>query len=289
MRRNCGSFKSVACLAALSLAGCAGIVDTRSEYETFSDSRALDEFERLDVDLDFGVGNLDLAVVEDTGQLYRLELEYDRLHYEPDLAFNSSGSTATLRFELDSTGGIPIGDNDNDLVLRLTPRIPLNVALDAGVGQSYLDFTGLRVERMSLDGGVGRSEIAFDSVQEPGLSVIDIDSGVGEVIVRGLGNARVNEFRFDGGVGSAEIDFTGDWGDARTRADIDVGVGEIHLLIPEELRVEILSDDSFLSDFSARDFERRGSRYFRNVVDGEPAQAVIRIDAGLGEVRVDVR
>jgi hypothetical protein len=271
------------------LAGCGGIVDTRTEHESFTSSRSLENFEELEVDLDFGVGNVEFGRSPDPGELYSIELDYDRLHYEPILDFESSGRRARLRFQLDSSGGIPFGDNDNDLVMHVSGGVPLDLELGTGVGESYVDLTGLAVRNLRFRGGVGTSELTFDAPQAEPASVIAIDSGVGEVIVRGLGNTRVREFRFEAGVGESELDFTGEWGEGTTEADIDVGVGELRLVIPEDLAVEIEVADSFLSDVSASAFERQGGRYVRNVTRDRVARLLIRIDSGLGEIRLEVR
>jgi len=195
--------------------GCVGVIDTRVEYETFSDSQPLNGIEELEVDLDFGIGNLEVSQSFEVDELYSIDLEYDRLHYEPELEFRSVGSTGMLRFDLESIGGIPFGDNENDLVLRLAPGVTVELEMSTGVGQSFVDLTGLQVRSLRLEGGVGRTEVSFESPQDEPMSVIDLESGVGEVIVRGLGNTRVRVFRFEGGVGAAEVDFTGEWGGRR--------------------------------------------------------------------------
>ena len=276
-------------VAALVVTGCVGAIDTRVEYETLSESQPLNGIEELEVDLDFGIGNLEVSQSFEVDELYSLDLEYDRLHYEPELEFRSAGSTGTLRFDLESTGGFPFGDNDNDLVLRLAPGVLVEMEMSTGVGQSFLDFTGLQVRSLRLEAGVGRTELNFESPQDEPMSVIDLEIGVGEVRVRGLGNTRVRDFRFEGGVGGAEVDFTGEWGDGETRADFEVGVGELRLLIPEELAVSIQTDDNFLSNVRAPEFERRGDRYTRNITGEDRPRVMIRIEAGLGEIRLDIR
>jgi hypothetical protein len=100
---------AVLALAAFLVHGCEGFIDTRAEYETFTDSRTVGDFEELSVAVDFGVGNFDLSQSVEAGQLHMLDLEYDRLHYEPELDFSEAGGLATLRFELDSTGGFQSG------------------------------------------------------------------------------------------------------------------------------------------------------------------------------------
>ena len=85
------------------------------------------------------------------------------------------------------------------------------------------------------------------------------------------------------------MDFTGEWGEGETRANLEVGVGELHILIPEDLAVSIQTDDSFLSSVRAPEFEQQGSRYTRNISGDAAPRVMIRIEAGLGEIRLDIR
>jgi hypothetical protein len=154
----------IACAAGLvvvtlGVTGCEGVIDTRVKYETFSESRSLDGIEELEVDLDFAIGNLEISQSFEVDELFSVDLEYDRLHYEPELDYRSAGSTGLLRFDLDSIGGIPLADNDNDLVLRLAPGVRVEMEMSTGVGQSFVDFTGAWGEgetRADFEVGVGK-------------------------------------------------------------------------------------------------------------------------------------
>jgi len=283
-----------AALAAMTSAGlmfsaCEGIVDTRSEYETVEDRQPVDTVERFSVELDYGVGNVEVRRSDQADTLYAYRLDYDRLHYEMETDFSPGVPEARFRLELDSTGRLPLGDNNNDLLFELSGDVPLDLAFSTGVGESYFDLTGLDVRRVRHRGGVGRSELTFDTPQREPIESIDVNSGVGEVVFRGLGNTRVRRFRCDGGVGEATLDFTGEWGEGETRAYIDLGVGELRMIIPEDLAVEVVVDEGFLSEVWARDFERRGNRYVRNAEPGQPARLVMEIDSGLGGVRMELR
>ena len=268
--------------------GCTGLVDTRVEFETFQQSQALDGFTELDVDLDYSVGRLEI-IQGSENDLYSIGLDFDRLHFDPVLEFDDSGTRASLRFEMESIGrGISGNQFDNELVLRLNRTVLLNMRISTGVAESHLDLTDLKVRNLRLSGGVGRTAVLFDRPSDVEMGELDLDSGVGDVTVQGIGNARIGDLRVAGGVGRTELDFTGDWDDTPTRAEISVGIGTVKLLIPRELSVEIRSDDSFLSNFSAPSFERDGNRYTRNLSATEDVQVIIRIESGVGGVTVDL-
>ena len=264
------------------------MIDTRVEFETFRQSQALDDFTELDIDLNYSVGTLEVVQGSEE-DLYSLDLEFDRLHFDPVLDFDDSGTRASLRFEMESIGRGISGDQfDNELVLRLNNTVFLDIRVSTGVSESHLDLTDLKVRNLRVSGGVGLTEVLFERPSGVEMGELDLDNGVGDVTIRGIGNARVRDLQVAGGVGRTQLDFSGDWGDRSTRAEISVGIGRVELLIPRELAVEIQSDDSFLSHISAPSFERDGNRYTRNVSATEDAQVIIRIKSGVGGVTVDL-
>ncbi len=274
---------------ALLLAGCDELlIDTAVEFESFEQSQPLGDITELDVDLDYDVGTIEIGRAE-AGELYSIDLEYDRLHFDPDLDFDESGTRGTLNFDLDAIGSGIFGERlRNDLTLRLNEDVRVDLDLTVGVAEAYLDFTGLKVRSLRLTGGVGRTEVLFDELSEEEMSLMDINSGVGDLTIRSIGNARVNRIRLKGGIGKTELDFTGEWEDWSTDADITVGVGRVHLLIPRELPVEIRSDGSFLSNISAPGFERRGNRYTRDPDGDGREKIIIKIQSGVGGVTVEL-
>src|SRR5262249_30204550 len=147
---------------------------------------------------------------------------------------------------------------DNDLTVRLTDKVPLDLNLTAGVSESRLDMGGLKIRRMRLRGGVGKTEVTFDKPSGQTMNSLDVESGVGELVIHGLGNAQVERLDLKGGVGHTEVDFTGDLGSSRTNATVTVGVGAVRLRIPRDADVEIEAQGSFLSNISAPSFDRNG-------------------------------
>ncbi len=274
---------------ALLLAGCDELlVDAAVEFESFEQSQPLGDITDLDVDLDYDVGTIEIGKAE-ADELYSIDLEYDRLHFDPDVDFDDSGSSATLNFEVDSIGRGIIGERlRNDLTLRLNEEVLVDLDLTVGVAEAYLDFTDLKIRSLRLRGGVGRTEVLFDELSEEEMDLMDINSGVGDLTIRSIGNARVNRIRLKGGIGKTELDFTGDWEDWSTDAEITVGVGKVNLLIPRELAVEIRSDGSFLSNVSAPGFEKSGNRYTRDPDGAGREKIIIRIQSGVGGVTVEL-
>ena len=217
-KMNSVSKLALALVLVWSTAGCDEFIDTRVEMDTFRQSQPLDDFESLEVHIEYDIGNLEISEGSDD-ELYSIDLEYDRLHFDPDLDFDGAGSRASLTFDLDSVGRGFSGDRfNNDLLLRLNPDIPIDLRLSTGVTESHLDLTGLGLTRLRLDGGVGRTEILFGELSAEEMDDLDVEAGVGDVTIRSIGNARVRDLKVEGGIGRTELDFSGEWDDWTTEA-----------------------------------------------------------------------
>jgi N-terminal domain of toast_rack, DUF2154 len=260
-------------------------VDGPADIEVLRESRPIGSTQELVVDVKYDVGQLEVMRTSDDS-LFNLDLQYDRRRYEPRFTFNE-GERSTMRLDVESNRGFgsPHG-RDNDLTLRLSDKIPFDLNLAAGVSESRLEMAGLKIRRLRLRGGVGKTEVTFDKPTGQVLNSLDVESGVGELIIHGLGNAQVEQVDLKGGVGHTELDFTGELGTANMQARIKVGVGAVRLTIPREADVEIEAEGSFLSNISAPSFERDGRKYTHHG-DGGP-KIRIEVQSGVGGVEVEL-
>ncbi|PYS35765.1 MAG: hypothetical protein DMG14_26200 [Acidobacteria bacterium] len=276
------------CIGPLSLVLLLAACDTVSEppdIQVLRESRPIGDAKELAVDVKYDVGQLEITRgADDT--LFSLDLEYDRRIYDPRFTFDA-GDRASLRLDTNSRRNFGSRSRrDNDLTLRLTDKVPIDLNLTAGVSESRLEMTGLKIRRMRLRGGVGKTEVTFDKPSGQTMSSLDVESGVGELIIHGLGNAQAEQIDLKGGVGHTELDFTGDLGTSRTEATIKVGVGAVRLTIPRDANVEIEAEGSFLSNISAPSFQRDGRNYTHRGEGG--ATIRIRVQSGIGGVEVEL-
>ena len=268
----------------LVLSGC-DAVSGPPDIQMLRETRPIGSTKELDVDLKFDVGQLEISKAQDEN-LIGLDLQYDRRLYDPSFSFNE-GDRASMRFDLNGRGGFNGGhSNENELTLRLSDKVPIDLNLSAGVSESRLEMNGLKMRRVRLRGGVGKTEVTFDKPSGQVMESLDVESGVGELIIHGLGNTQVGRVDFKGGVGHAELDFTGDLGTTNTEARIKVGVGAIRLTVPRDADIEIEAEGSFLSNISAPSFERNG-RIYTHRGDGG-AKIRIRVESGIGGVEVEL-
>ena len=269
----------------LMTAGCGSIIDEPPDYQVMRESRPIGTAKEMAVTLKYDVGMLDISKSSEA-DLFSFDLEYDRRRTTPKLDFEA-GDRASMRLEVDTSNSLSAGRRDSDLTLRLSEKVPLDLDLRTGVSESHLDLTGLLVRRMQLRGGVGKTDVAFDKQLSEPVKSIEVESGVGELIIRGLGNARVEHLDLKGGVGRTELDYTGDPGTTRSESTIKVGVGQIRLLLPRDANIEIRADGSFLSNINAPSFDREGHTYTHRGAD-DGSKINIRVESGVGGVTVEL-
>jgi hypothetical protein len=272
-------------LAALLLAGCDNMNSEPPDIQMMREMRPIGSTKDLNVDLKLAVGNIEIGKVSED-ELFSFDLQYDRRHYDPRFKFDE-GDHASMSLDVNGHTGPTSGSGqDNDLTLRLTDKVPLDLDISAGVSESRLELGALQLKRLRLRGGVGKTEITFDKESPIPMESFEVDSGVGELVVHGLGNTHVGRVEFKGGVGHADLDFTGDLGMTRTDATIHVGVGSIRLTIPREADVELEGAGSFLSNISAPSFDHNGHTYTHHGNGG--ATMHIHVLSGIGGVHVEL-
>jgi len=254
------------------------------DLQVLRETRPLGDAKELAVELKYDVGQLE--IVRAPEDLFNLDLQYDRNHFTPRFKFDE-GNRSSMRLDLDSREGWGSrGGKENDLTLRVTDKIPVEINLTAGVSESRLELTGIKLRRMHLTGGVGKTEVTFDKPSGEILNSLDIESGVGEVIIHGLGNAQVGQVDLKGGVGNTELDFTGESGTVQTSASIKVGVGAVKLTLPRDADIEVEAQGSFLSNISAPELERDGRNYTHR--GGGGSKIRIRVESGVGAVEIEL-
>src|SRR5439155_841023 len=112
----------------------------------------LGETKEFIVDVKYDVGNLEITKAA-ADNIVSFDLQYDQRRYEPKFTFDA-GDRATMHFDMNRREGFNPGrGNDNDLTLRLSDKVPIDLTVASGVSESHLDLTGIQLRRMHLKGG----------------------------------------------------------------------------------------------------------------------------------------
>ena len=270
----------------LTLTACDNFDAGPPDMQTMKESRPVGSAKELHVRLNYDVGTLEVRATH--GDLFSFNLDYDARRSSPRFDFGE-GERATLNLSMNSSHGFHTGNRRaNDLNMQLNDSVPLDLDLTTGVSESTLDMTDLQIKEFRLRGGVGKTDVSFDHPVAQPLSNFDVESGVGNLTIRGLGNARVERLRVNGGVGRTELDFTGDLKDTHPDTEINVGVGQVRLLLPREAGITIEAEGSFLSNISAPSFEKSDHTYTHKGSDNAANKIFIRVRSGVGGVTVEL-
>lgn len=200
----------------------------------------LEGLERAEVDLDFEAGELIVeSLPPDSPSLMEGWFQHGR-RMEVIKSFQASEGEGKLRLEGRGRRVFffpPFHGGQGRWEVQLTRRIPLDLRVETGVGETHLDLRELRVTRLDLDAGVGDVQVTFPS--EAGLTTAKVDSGVGSLTLdipsqvaarirvdSGLGSLSIDQERFPR---SGEVYASEDFATAENRLelDIDIGVGEV--------------------------------------------------------------
>lgn len=174
--------------------------------------------------------------------------------------------------------------------LEFTDAIPVSFDVELGVAGGRFDMTGLMVKDFNLSCGASDVVLTFDHPNTATIDAMSIECGVSKFEGRNLGNANFKRFRFQGGVGAATLDFSGELRN-EVDVDIEIGVGVCTVIIPETVGVQVFADDNLTSRISldSRLHEEERNRYISENFKNASARMNVRIQAGIGSVRVKLR
>jgi hypothetical protein len=163
---------------------------------------------------------------------------YNKTRLEPGVDFSRNGSRGRVVIRHRRRSMNLFGRIRNTWDLELSKRIPLDLDIDCGAGESLLDLRGLDLRSLTVDMGVG--ELRADLTGERTRSLdVSVDGGVGEATFElpaaigvkvevdgGLGSVRAPGFAKDGHVYTNEA-----WGKTAVSitVSVDAGIGSVNL------------------------------------------------------------
>jgi len=200
----------------------------------------LGDVRALELDLDVGLMETRLEALDRADRAVRGTYRTNFEDLGLDVDYRTRGDTGILNIKQEGRArnvGFPSGVI-NELDLGLTSDVPVDIVVDAGVGESVLDLTGIELSSLKVNSGVGSLTVILPA---NGDFTVTIEAGVGGVkltVPRSL-EARVE---YDGGLASFDIpdrfDKVGDdvwetdgYSGATNRALINVsaGVGSVDI------------------------------------------------------------
>ena len=274
--------------AAFLLYGCVLNERVPVEMASLEKSQPMGNESSLKAEVRLDIGALEISS-ESASRLYSLDLEYDKASYQPAIDYQpAAGGQGRLLLKLESArrGGIRSERHSNRMRLSLTDAIPVNLQVRAGVGDSRLTLSRLRLTSLDLESGVGGARISAYEPNPVTCEEIRLRNGVGSLDAIGLGNLNFRRLDFEGGVGGATLDFSGEWKqDAEIR--IQVGIGGVAARMPRDVGVRVTAEKHFLSGFQLDGFRREGGDdYYSENYDKSKVRVSVTIKTGVGGFKI---
>ncbi len=255
--------------------------------EQVSEVVQMDGARELEIEIDFGAGTLDI-VSADIEEAARLEVFYSPRWVSYDIDYSKRGETGRLFLESDLRRKSHMEDIDNEWELTLSRRYPVDLEMDVGASESFIDLGGIPLTRLVMDIGATSGTIDFSEPNPERLHDFDIDVGASSLEISGLANANFDRMDISSGAASCELDFRGDFR-GQSELDLDVGVGSVEIIIPRGLAVRIEGDDDWFSsfDFHGLDVDQIDDDVWESPgFDNAPDRLEIRVDVSMGSVDI---
>ena len=165
-------------------------------------TQELGSLEQARVELKMDAGRLKLgSLPEGSRQLAEARMESASDRVGINRSMQTRGARGTLRLEA-SGDWFPLGDTAPYLLVKLSPKVPLDIDLSTGAGESDVDLTDLRVEQLVAETGAGSATVRLPSA---GQSQARVQAGVGELTVS-VPEGVAARIRVESGLGSVSVD-----------------------------------------------------------------------------------
>lgn len=229
------------------------------------------------------IATVDYEDDKDTG--HRIEVSYDVRGEQGTLRIRSKKHTGIWNSEDSDHDG-----NDRRVTVVLTEDIPLTIDIELGAGKGDLDVSGLQIKELHISTGASSVNLLCDVPNPISADEIEIESGVSKFTATNLSNINFRKLRFSGGVGSYKLDFGGTLRQSGN-VNIEVGLGSVIINVPKQIAAQLEYDDNWLSSFDIDDdfSQRRGDTYETEDFRRATERLTIRLDSGLGSVKVHRR
>jgi hypothetical protein len=214
----------------------------------------IDGAKELEVEIDFGAGTLDI-LSGDIEEAARLEIVYSPRWVDYDIDYDKRGETGLLFLESDLRRKLDLDDVDNEWELTLSRRYPLELQMDVGASESFIDLGGLPLRQLVMDIGATDGVIDFSEPNPERLRDFDIDVGASSLEITGLANANFERLDISSGAASCELDFRGGEFRGESEVDLEVGVGSVDIIIPRGLAIRVEGDENWFSSFDFHGFD----------------------------------
>jgi hypothetical protein len=229
------------------------------ELQRITETIALDDADEVRADVRIGAGELVIDGNAGDDALMEAEFIYNVSDWEPEVRYENG----RLVVRQPNSRKLPFDEGVRyEWNLSFHEGVPLELRVDYGAGDGELDLGDLAITELDMKLGAGDAQISFE------------------------GNETLERMELDMGAGNIEVDLRGEWEDDVNVA-IQGGIGSTNLILPGDIGVEV-DVTKGIGSVRADDFDRSGNVY-RNEAYGETEATIyVTIQAGVGDVRLDL-
>jgi hypothetical protein len=256
--------KQIACtglgLAVLFFTACIASVEVGELRE---EREALDLLgtESVDVEIDMGVGTLDLGGGSD--RLVDAEFRYNVEEWKPAIDYAVENGRGKLRLRQTGTKARRVPRQAKcEWDLKLNGDVPMVLDVDLGAGRGTLRLADLN------------------------LTEAAVDLGAGEVLIDLSGNASLSKLDVGMGAGNATLDLSGSWADD-LEAEINGGVGECTVILPTATGARVRVDKG-IGKLNIAGLRKDGDYYVNDAYGTTDATLHVDVAAGVGSINLKV-
>ena len=172
------------------------------------------------------------------------------------------------------------GNNVHNEVEITIPRgHPVKIVGEIGMGESKMDLGGLWVQDVDLEYGAGDHFIEFREPVPFPMDSFKVDSSMGEMEIRGVGDASPKTLRVEHGMGELFLDLQGAWRQ-NAEAKVSFSMGGCRVWVPENARVDLKGGKMMMGE------SRNRLPDYSELPEDAP-QIELRVQGSMGELRVE--
>lgn len=248
-----------------------------------------DGAQRVNLDLDFGVGELRISPGSGA-DVAVIDLDRDLSYVRETFEYETRGGTSYVTLESRPRNkSHNLNSRDNLWDMTLSNRYPTEARLEIGVCEADVELGGLPLTELTLEMGAASGTVSFSEPNPRRMRELKVEAGASSLKLLDLGNARFDLMTFSGGAGSFDLDFRGQY-EGESEVVVDVGVASADIILPEGVAVRIETDeDNWFSsvDIQRRKLQRIGDGVYESKdYDEVKDRILLKIDVGLGSVDV---
>lgn len=245
--------------------------------------------DRLDIDCDFGMGEL-VIHPENIKEAAILDVTYDSRKFDFNVEYKNRNNTGFLVLESENLRKRNRDGNkiDNTWELTLSTKYSSEMNFELGACEADIDLGGIPITALTFKVGAASGIIEFTKVNPVRMRELVLEIGASSLEVENLGNANFENLKVSCGAASCDLDLRGDY-KGESEIEIDVGVGSVDLVLPRGVAVDIEADEGLFSsiEFHNEDLEEIDNDHYQSPgFDNAKDRIFLSIEVGIGSIDI---